>query len=124
MAKIYDNGIVRDANCAEELRAIHDSLDILGGKWKLRILRYLTNRTHQVINFKKMLREIEGISAKMLSKELKDLEANLLLTRTAVETKPQTVVYAITDYGKTVVPITDTLVQWGIEHRQMIKNSD
>lgn len=120
MAKIKDNGIIRDANCSEELRAIHDSLDILGGKWKLRLLRYLTNRAHQAINFKKMVREIEGISAKMLSKELKELEANLLITRTIADTKPLSVMYNITEYGKTVVPITDTLVQWGLDHREKI----
>ncbi|WP_116790708.1 winged helix-turn-helix transcriptional regulator [Flavobacterium psychrotrophum] len=120
MAKINDNGILRDTICSEELRAIHDALDILGGKWKLRLLRYLTNRAHQVINFKKMVREIEGISAKMLSKELKELEANLLITRTEVQTKPLSVIYTITEYGKTVVPVTDTLVQWGLNHREKI----
>lgn len=86
MAKINDNGTFRDANCSEELMAMRDSLDVLGGKWKLMILRFLTNRTHQIINFKKMQREIDGISAKMLSKELKELETNLLISRTEQQT--------------------------------------
>ncbi|MGE6353419.1 winged helix-turn-helix transcriptional regulator [Flavobacterium sp. NPDC079362] len=120
MAKINDNGILREANCSEELMAMRDSLDILGGKWKLMILRFLTNRTHQVINFKKMQREIEGISAKMLSKELKELEINLLVSRTQQQTKPITVVYAITEYGKSVLPVTKTLVNWGLSHREKI----
>lgn len=120
MAKIIENGIEREANCTEELFAMRDSLDVLGGKWKLMILRFLTNRTHQVIHFKKMQREIEGISAKMLSKELKELEINLLISRTAQQTKPITVVYAITDYGKSVLPVTETLVNWGLSHRQKI----
>lgn len=120
MAKINDNGTFREANCSEELMAMRDSLDVLGGKWKLMILRFLTNRTHQVIHFKKMQREIEGISAKMLSKELKELEINLLISRTAQQTKPITVVYAITDYGKSVLPVTETLVNWGLSHRQKI----
>lgn len=120
MAKINDNGTIREANCSEELMAMRDSLDILGGKWKLMILRFLTNRTHQVINFKKMQREIDGISAKMLSKELKELEINLLVSRTEQQTKPITVVYAITEYGKSVLPVTETLVNWGLSHREKI----
>jgi len=120
MAKINDNGTLREANCSEELMAMRDSLDVLGGKWKLMILRFLTNRTHQVINFKKMQREIEGISAKMLSKELKELETNLLVSRTEQQTKPITVVYAITEYGKSVLPVTETLVNWGLSHREKI----
>lgn len=123
MAKINDNGILREANCSEELMAMRDSLDVLGGKWKLMILRFLTNRTHQVVHFKKMQREINGISAKMLSKELKELEINLLISRTAQDTKPITVAYAITEYGKSVLPVTETLVNWGLTHREKIIES-
>ncbi|KIO50797.1 winged helix-turn-helix transcriptional regulator [Flavobacterium hibernum] len=123
MAKINDNGTLREANCSEELMAMRDSLDVLGGKWKLMILRFLTNRTHQIINFKKMQREIDGISAKMLSKELKELETNLLISRTEQQTRPITVVYAITEYGKSVLPVTETLVQWGLSHREKIIES-
>ncbi|PIF29723.1 HxlR family transcriptional regulator [Flavobacterium sp. 9] len=123
MAKINDNGILREANCSEELMAMRDSLDVLGGKWKLMILRFLTNRTHQTIHFKKMQREIGGISAKMLSKELKELETNLLVSRTEQDTKPATVAYAITEYGKSVLPVTETLVNWGITHREKIIES-
>ncbi|PBI90914.1 putative HTH-type transcriptional regulator YtcD [Flavobacterium sp. ACN2] len=123
MAKINDNGVLREANCSEELMAMRDSLDVLGGKWKLMILRFLTNRTHQVIHFKKMQREIDGISAKMLSKELKELETNLLITRAEQNTKPATVVYAISEYGKSVLPVTETLVNWGLAHREKIIES-
>lgn len=84
-------------------------------------MRYLANRIAEKNHFKKMLREIDGISAKMLAKELKDLEINLLITRTVQETKPVMVEYAITEYGKTVLPLTETLVQWGLNHRQRIK---
>ncbi|MBB6369028.1 winged helix-turn-helix transcriptional regulator [Chryseobacterium shigense] len=123
MAKITENGIEREASCTEELFAMRDSLDVLGGKWKLMILRYLTNRTDQQIHFKKLQRGIDGISAKMLSKELKELELNLLITRTIQDTKPITVTYAVTEYGKSVLPVTETLVNWGIIHREKIKAS-
>ena len=123
MTKLIENGIEREATCTEELFAMRDSLDALGGKWKLMILRYLTNRVGQEIHFKKLQRGIEGISAKMLSKELKELEINLLNTRTIRDTKPITVTYAVTEYRKTILPITETLVKWGLSHRQEIKKS-
>eukprot|EP01012_Entosiphon_sulcatum_P046627 TRINITY_DN62777_c0_g1_i1.p1 TRINITY_DN62777_c0_g1~~TRINITY_DN62777_c0_g1_i1.p1 ORF type:complete len:126 (-),score=3.11 TRINITY_DN62777_c0_g1_i1:249-626(-) len=115
------NGEVREATCEQELSAIRDSLEILGGKWKLRIMRYLDARQDQRNTFKKIQREIEGISAKMLSKELHDLEINLLVTREVIDSKPVTVAYSITCYGCSVLPVADTLVEWGLRHRERIK---
>lgn len=120
MSKIVVDNIEREATCGEELMAMRDCLDILGGKWKLMILRYLTNREHQKLHFKKLQREINGISAKMLSKELKELETNLLITRTVEDDTQLMVFYAITEYGKSVTPLTENLVQWGITHRKKI----
>lgn len=107
-------------SCGEQLIALRDSLEILGGKWKLQILRYLTNRPDQLNQFKQIQRGVQGISAKMLSKELKDLEDNLLISRAVQDTKPITVAYTVTDYGKSVVPVADTLIEWGLSHRKKI----
>lgn len=109
------------ATCEEELAAIRDSLDILGGKWKLRIMRHLNIHIAEVNTFKKIQREVEGISAKMLSKELQDLEINMLITRTVMDTKPISVNYAITEYGLSVFTVNDSLVDWGLNHRKKIK---
>jgi len=116
-----ENLLKQTATCEQELAAIRDSLEILGGKWKLRIMRHLNNRVGEKNTFKKIQREVDGISAKMLSKELQDLEINLLVSRTVMDTKPITVNYAITEYGFSVLPVTDTLVDWGLNHRQKIK---
>lgn len=121
MAIITINGQQQEASCEQELAAIKDSLEVLGGKWKLRIMRQLNNRVLEKNTFKKLQREVEGISAKMLSKELQDLEVNLLISRTVMDTRPITVNYAITDYGLSVLPLTEALVQWGLNHRQKIK---
>ncbi|MDB5286475.1 MAG: transcriptional regulator [Mucilaginibacter sp.] len=110
-----------EPTCEQELAAIRDSLEILGGKWKLRIMRHLRNQIDENNTFKKIQREVTGISAKMLSKELQDLEINLLITRSVRNTRPVTVSYAITDYGLSVFPITESLVDWGLNHRQKIK---
>lgn len=123
MTQIKDQGILREISCSEELFAIRDSLEILGGKWKLLILIYLKNRQDQLVHFKMIERGIQGISAKMLSKELKELEINELVTRTIQDTRPITVTYALTDYGKSVIPVIEALVQWGFDHRMMIKKT-
>jgi DNA-binding HxlR family transcriptional regulator len=57
----------------------------------------------------------------MLAKELKDLEVNLLISRSVINTKPVTVEYKITSYGLNVLPLTENLVQWGLDHRAKIK---
>jgi DNA-binding HxlR family transcriptional regulator len=116
-----ENAHKPEATCAQELAAIRDSLEILGGKWKLRIMRHLNNHIGEKNTFKKIQREVKGISAKMLSKELQDLEINLLVTRTVMNTKPVTVNYEITEYGLSVFPVTETLIDWGLNHRQKIK---
>ncbi|MGE8430925.1 MAG: winged helix-turn-helix transcriptional regulator [Sphingobacterium sp.] len=120
MGQVLDGNQMREASCTEELRAIRDALDILGGKWKLMILRYLANREWQEIYFKKMEREIQGISAKVLTKELRDLELNLLIARQP-SVDPVKVFYKITAYGKSVFPVTESLVSWGLEYRENVK---
>lgn len=106
--------------CTLNLLAIRDTLDILGGKWKLQILHYLAVNEREKNTFKKMERGIAGISAKMLSKELKELEVNQLVDRAVVSGKPVTVEYSITEYGKTTKTISEALVSWGINHRKRI----
>lgn len=94
-----------------------DTLEILGGKWKLLIIHYLMMRENDMNTFNKIERDIEGISAKVLSKELKDLEANKLVIRQEQKTKPISVSYSITAYGKSTKEIIDVLVNWGQNHR-------
>ena len=122
MGTINIDGNVQEATCKQELTAMRDSIDVLGGKWKLILLRYLSIRLEEKNTFKKIQREIEGISAKMLTKELKDMELNLLISRSVIKTKPITVEYAITNYGLNVLPLAENLVQWGLDHRAKIKN--
>jgi len=111
--------------CTNNLIAMQDTLYVLGGKWKLLILHYLMYREVEINTFKKIERDITGISAKMLSKELKDLEINKLVQRTIQDTKPITVRYSITAYGKTTKEIIDNLVDWGKKHRlEILKNHE
>lgn len=106
--------------CSNSLLAIRDTLETLGGKWKLQILHYLIAHESETNTFKKIERGINGISAKMLSKELKELTGNQLVSRKVNTGKPTTVEYAITEYGKSTDEITRELVEWGINHRKRI----
>lgn len=109
--------------CTSNLLAMRDTLDILGGKWKLLILHYLMTRDQQLNTFKKMQREIIGISAKMLTKELKDMEAHQLIKRQPLDTRPISVQYTITDYGRSTQELIEKLVEWGSSHRIKLLNS-
>lgn len=106
--------------CSNSLLAIRDTLETLGGKWKLQILHYLIAHENETNTFKKIERGLNGISAKMLSKELKELVQNQLVSRKVNEGKPSTVEYTITEYGKSTDEITQELVEWGINHRKRI----
>lgn len=63
-----------------------------------------------------------GISPKVLSKELQDLEQNLLVTRTVNNTKPVTVSYSVTKYAYETKPVLNALLEFGAKHREKIKN--
>lgn len=110
---------VEQADCSKILFAIQDTLDLISGKWKIKVISVLL---YGKKNFTDLQRQIDGLGAKMLSKELQDLEINGLLTRTVNSTKPITVSYELTDYGHTLEPIIKELADWGTKHRHIIIN--
>lgn len=101
--------------CQTRLNAIRDAMDILSGKWKFHILGTII--VGGKMRFMDLQRELHGIGAKMLAKELQDMEINRLVTRTVLDTKPVTVEYEITEYGKSLAPLIDEIVKWGIDYR-------
>jgi DNA-binding HxlR family transcriptional regulator len=103
--------------CARQLLPVKDALDVLSGKWKLQIILSLTFGKKR---FKQIQREIPGLTPKMLSKELKDLEMNELATRHVYDTLPVTVEYELTPYGRTLKPLIGELHKWGTKHRKKI----
>jgi DNA-binding HxlR family transcriptional regulator len=109
-------------NCAgnhqQRILAMRDVMEILGGKWKIQLIGLILFKGK--MRFTEILRSMDGIASKMLSKELHDLEANQLITRTVLQTKPVTVEYEATAYGKTLGPLIIEIVGWGMEHRKTI----
>ena len=106
--------------CTAHLVPIRDALDILGGKWKIPILMSLTFGEKR---FKELTREV-GVTPKMLSKELKELELNQLVTRTVIDSTPVTVIYSLSEYGNSIYPVVDALKNWGSAHRKRIKGEE
>lgn len=105
------------AECSKMLLPVRDALEILSGKWKLPIIVALTFGTKR---FKQISTEVQGITDKMLSKELKELEVNQLVKRTVIDTFPPTVEYTITEHGKTLDKLIQELRNWGMAHRKKI----
>ena len=119
---IAENGHDKNSpTCTNYLRSIHDTLDIISGKWKVTIIGSLGFGKKR---FMELQRDVEGIGAKMLSKELRELEINGLVTRTVYDTKPVTVEYEITEYGRTLQPIIFEMAKWGGQHRKRIMSKD
>jgi DNA-binding HxlR family transcriptional regulator len=102
----------------KEMMAVQDSMDVLSGKWKIAIISSICYYNKR--RFSDILNDVVGISNKMLSKELKELEINKLVRRTVLETQPITVQYDLTEHGKTLKTIITNLTEWGIEHRREI----
>lgn len=104
--------------CRFRTNAVKDSMELLTGKWKIHILGTLLYGGK--MRYMDLQREIEEIGSKMLSKELQDLEMNQLITRTVLNTKPITVEYDLTEFGRTLEPIIDAIAQWGIDYRETL----
>src|SRR5438045_9265067 len=85
--------------CTKAILPLRDALDILSGKWKLPIIIALSFGNKR---FSQMAKEIPGITDRMLSKELRDLEINQLVKRSVYDTVPVVVEYSMTTYGKTL----------------------
>ena len=97
--------------------AVRDALDVVSGKWKLQIIIALSSGHTK---FKDIERQIPKITPRMLSKELKDLEAHLLVKRTVYDTLPVTIEYQLTSHAKTLDPLIEELARWGMLHRRKV----
>jgi DNA-binding HxlR family transcriptional regulator len=109
-----------EAECKATLSSIADALYVIGGKWKLRIIVALKEGNKR---FNEMQRTIEGISAKVLSAELKDLELNGFISRKVFTGSPVVVEYELTGYSETLNDVLHSLSTWGAMHKQKIRKS-
>lgn len=92
---------------------VETTLEVIGGKWKVVILFWLKDRT---LRFGELRRKIPGVSERVLAQQLRELEANGIVRRVVYPIVPPKVEYSLTDYGKTLRPITEAMCAWGKAH--------
>lgn len=85
----------------------------IGGKWKLIVMYWLAESPR---HFAALQRAIPGISQKVLTQQLRDLERQGLVTRRPTGPIPAPIEYALSDYGRTVVPVVEAVRHWGRGH--------
>ena len=91
------------------------TLSIISGKWKM-IIIYLLNQ-HEIIRYNELQRKIGSITYKMLSSQLKELEADNLINRKEYPMIPPKVEYTLSERGKSLIPILDAMCNWGLNER-------
>ena len=107
--------------CSKHIMPERDALQVLEGRWKINILVEISFGPRR---FKEIAHGVKGITDKVLSAELKDLEANKIISRTVKETFPPVVEYEITEHGKTLFRVIQELGMWGRTHRKVIMEKD
>jgi DNA-binding HxlR family transcriptional regulator len=90
------------------------SLSFVNGKWKILILSHL----HQAGSkgFSALRENLPGISEKMLTQQLRELERDQLIVKTVLSEKPYRVEYGLTAHGRSFVPLFEFLSQWGVRY--------
>jgi DNA-binding HxlR family transcriptional regulator len=107
-----------ESQCSLHLSATEDALYVIGGKWTLRIMIAILSGHYR---FNELQRRIEGISARVLSTELKEMELNGLVTRTVLaDQKPVVIEYLPTPYSRTLRQVISALADWGAAHKKKI----
>jgi DNA-binding HxlR family transcriptional regulator len=92
---------------------VEAALDVIGGKWKPLILWHLMDN---ILRFSELLREIPGVNTKMLTKQLRELEEDGVIARKVYAEVPPRVEYRLTDFGRTLIPILNSLCEWGRQY--------
>ncbi|GAB3966567.1 hypothetical protein GCM10028806_07210 [Spirosoma terrae] len=104
-------------NQRQEVQALQDTIYVIGGKWRLPIINSICNGNKR---FRDIERSIPGITTRMLSRELKDMEANQLIRRTVIPTIPVAVEYTATEYCQSFGDIILEMIKWGKQHKERI----
>ncbi|SEA42779.1 DNA-binding transcriptional regulator, HxlR family [Arachidicoccus rhizosphaerae] len=106
-------------NQQAELKALQNTLYFIGGKWRIPVINSLCNGNRR---FREIEKSIPGITRRMLSKELKDMELNKLLKRNVYPELPVLIEYEPTAYCRTFGQIIQEMIRWGEAHEKVVKN--
>lgn len=122
MKEIKGNEIDNKAftqECNTVLMAVSDALYAIGGKWKLMIIISMARGNKR---FTEIQRQVSGISARVLSSELKELEMNGFIIKKVAVGYPVSIEYELLPYSQTLQEVVEAMTKWGMQHRQKIKN--
>ncbi|WP_094228493.1 winged helix-turn-helix transcriptional regulator [Methanolobus psychrotolerans] len=92
---------------------VEATLSVIGGKWKPLILWQLKE---DVLRYNSLQQTLPGISPRMLTKQLREMEDDGLVKRKMYPQIPPRVEYSLTEFGKTVIPLLEALAGWGIRY--------
>jgi DNA-binding HxlR family transcriptional regulator len=95
---------------------VEAALDVIGGKWKPLILWALGDN---VLRFGELQKGLPGVNAKMLTKQLRELEEDGVIRRTVYPEVPPRVEYSITKFGETLIPVLQALCNWGAHYLEI-----
>ena len=96
-------------------------INILSGKWKLRILRNLYIK--KVVRFNELQRNLGNITTKTLTEQLRELEDKKIIKRTIYPEIPPKVEYSLTEIGSSIEPVLKTLCDWGNDYLELIDDN-
>lgn len=104
-------------NCSVSIMAVKDALYMVSGKWKLPLIVALSSGP---MRFNDIQRALNGITPKILAKELRELELNEFVIRTVIPSTPVSISYELTPYSQSLQNVVEELKKWGIQHRERI----
>lgn len=102
-------------DCTHSGCPVEATLSVIGGKWKIIILWRLVSGTKR---FNELQRTIPQITRKMLTQQLRELEHDGMISRTVYPQVPPKVEYSLSDYGKTFIPVMESMARWGLFHME------
>lgn len=114
MSKFSELSDIKECSTSYIL-AMNDTINVISGKWKIGIMASLFFGKKR---YSELEKEVANINPRMLSRELRDLEANGIITRTVGTGVPVTVVYELTESGFAFQTVIDSMLEWGLEHRR------
>lgn len=98
---------------------VEATLSLIGGKYKSLILWHLVDKT---LRYNELSKLVPSATPKMLTQQLRELEADSLIIRTVYPVVPPKVEYALSDFGRSIVPVLDAMCNWGEEYLRETKS--
>lgn len=103
---------------ADACTPVNATLAVIGGKWKPAVIHHLTDNP---MRFNELQRHIPDVSQRMLTLQLRELERDGIISRRDFRENPPRVEYALTDFGRTLLPVIHAMHAWGSRYAGQIR---